>query len=118
MLSLHLMPIFNARGIERPFSFMVKSGFTPHAAHILLNGGPRSFRLDHIEHLCRILICEPNDLVVYTPEKAHPLLPDHPLNNLKATESIKAVNETLATVPLKQLKEITKQINAGLNPPE
>lgn len=111
MLSLNLKPIFQARGIERPYSFLVKSGFTYHAANLLLNSTTKSFRLDHIERLCKILVCEPNDLLNYTPENQNTLPKEHPLNNLKQTENQKGINQTLATMPYKQLKQITTQIN-------
>ncbi|MCC6725145.1 MAG: helix-turn-helix transcriptional regulator [Saprospiraceae bacterium] len=113
MLSLNLTPIFKARGIERPYSFLVKAGLTSHVAHAILSSETRSFRLDHIELLCRALICEPSDLVLYTPDKNHPLPQEHPLNNLKQPESVKDLGATLANMPFKQLKEIAKQISEG-----
>lgn len=113
MLSLNLTPIFKARGIERPYTFLVKAGLSPHAAHAILNSKSRIFRLDHIELLCRTLVCEPSDLVLFTPDKDHVLAPDHPLNNLKQDPSVKDMNETFATMPFKQLKAIAKQINGG-----
>lgn len=111
MLSLNLTPIFRARGIDRPYTFLVKAGLSPHSANAILSSKTRIFRLDHIELLCRTLICEPNDLVVFTPNKDQHLSPEHPLNNLKQSETAKDMKETLATIPFKQLKEITKQIN-------
>jgi DNA-binding Xre family transcriptional regulator len=111
MLTFHLTPIFKARGIDRPYTFLVKAGLSPHSANAILNSKTRIFRLDHIELLCRILVCEPNDLVVFTADKAQQLSPAHPLHNLKQADTAKDIKETLATLPLKQLKEITKQIN-------
>lgn len=113
MLSLNLKPIFAARGIDRPYTFLVKAGLSSQAAHTILNGKTRSFRLDHIEVLCRTLVCEPSDLVLFTPDKDQHLSPDHPLNNLTQKEPAKGMKETLATMPFKQLKEITKQITGG-----
>ena len=63
MLSLNLIPIFKARAIEKPYSFLVKAGLSPHSATNILNNKTHVFRLDHIELLCRVLICEPNDLL-------------------------------------------------------
>ena len=37
MLSLNLTPIFNARGITKPYTFLVKAGFTPHSANGIIN---------------------------------------------------------------------------------
>lgn len=111
MLSLNLKPIFQARGIERPFSFMVKAGISPSSANAILDGSTRTFRLDHIELLCKILICEPNDLLLWTPNKDQQYSNDHPLFNLQQQDSFKDLKQTMATIPYKQLKEITKQIN-------
>jgi DNA-binding Xre family transcriptional regulator len=118
MLTLNLKPIFQARGIERPYSFLVKSGFSYHTANLLLNSTTKSFRLDHIEKLCTILICEPNDLLLYSHYKDQQLPQEHPLNNLKQTENQKGIQQTLATMPYKQLKQITTQINNQTTPEE
>ncbi len=113
MLSYNLASIFKARGIDRPSTFLVKAGLSPSTAHAILNNNTRSFRLDHIELLCRVLVCEPNDLLVFTPDKDKPLPPEHPLNILRETETQNALKETLFTLSFKQLKEITKQIRSG-----
>ena len=112
MLTFNLLPIFNARGIDKPYSFLVKAGFAPQAAHSIINSKTRVFRLDHIELLCNILVCEPNDLMVFIPNSEHPLSPGHPLNNLQQTEASKSIMHTLSTIPFKQLKEMTKQIRS------
>ena len=111
MLSLNLKPIFKARGIERPFSFMVKSGISPASANAILDGSIRTFKLDHIELLCKILICEPNDLLLWSPDKDQQYSKDHPLFNLPQQDSMADMKETMATIPYKKLKEITKQLN-------
>jgi hypothetical protein len=50
---------------------------------------------------------------VFTADNDQHLSPDHPLNNLKQTDTAKDMKETLATIPFKQLKEITKQLNSA-----
>ncbi len=111
MLSLNLTPIFKARGIERPFTFLVKAGLSPHSANTVLNSTTKSFRLDHIELLCSTLVCEPNDLLLWTPDEDKQYANDHPLFNLQQQDTANEMKETFATIPYKQLKEITKQIN-------
>lgn len=112
MLSLNLLPILKARGIERPYSFLVKAGFTPHTATNILHGQNSVFNMRHIELLCKALVCEPHDLLLYTPDSDQVLPPNHPLHNLIQSDSLEEIKETLATLPFKQLKEITRQINA------
>jgi len=111
MLSFNLMPIFKARAIDRPFTFLVKAGFTPHAANVILNRTTRTFRLDHIERLCKVLVCEPNDLLMWTPNSNEQYANDHPLYKLTQVDSGKDIKATLAKIPYKQLKEIANQIN-------
>ena len=111
MLSIDLTHIFKARGIDRPYTFLVKAGFTSHTAHSLLNSSTRAFKLDHIELLCKALICEPNDLLVFSPDKDQVFSADHPLLKLNQVDNSQNWRQTLATVPYKQLKEIAKQIN-------
>jgi DNA-binding Xre family transcriptional regulator len=108
MLSLKLGPIFKARGIDKPYSFLVKAGLSPHSATSILNNSPRVFRLDHVELLCSILFCEPNDLLLWTPEKGHTYSEDFPLSKLKLSDTDNNWKETFATIPFKKLKEITK----------
>lgn len=108
MLSFNLSPIFKARGIERPYSFLVKAGLSPHSATSILANDIRTFRLDHIELLCRILICDPNDLLLWVPDNGQNYLENHPLTKLKSGDTGNDWQETFTTMPFKELKEITK----------
>jgi DNA-binding Xre family transcriptional regulator len=110
MLTLNLAPIFKTRGIERPHAFLVKAGIHSSTASKIFSSGTRVFRLDHIELLCRILVCEPNDLLSWTPGRGQTYPPSHPLQNLHHDEAIKNWQETLANMPFKQLKQFTKKI--------
>lgn len=107
MLSLNLTPIFKARGFEKPFSFLVKNSFTNFTATNILNNNSRSFKLDHIEMLCNILVCEPNDLLLFTPDKGKQYAPNNPLLKLIGDDSNGSLSDTLATMPFKELKEVT-----------
>ncbi len=108
MLYLNLGPIFAIRGIKRPYSFLVKSGFTSHAARTILHSQTRSFKLDHIEDLCRILVCEPNDLLAWKPDPQVTYAAQNPLEKLSISASEPTLNDTLATMPLSELKKATK----------
>lgn len=110
MLLINLHPIFKARGIEKPYTFLVKAGIAPHTVSRILNNKTRVFRLDHIELLCRVLICEPNDLLIWKPEKAHNLDSKHPLYNLIGEETTENLHETLSKMSYKELKQTTKKI--------
>ena len=112
MLSLNLTPIFKLRGIEKPYTFLVKAGLSPYSATSILNNKTRIFRLDHVELLCSILVCEPNDLLEWTPDKGEKYSENNPLFKLKQQPPEATWHETLSTMSFKELKEVTKTIIA------
>lgn len=113
MLSLNLAPIFNARAITKPHGFLVRNGFSNFTASRLINNATDVFRLEHMEKLCHILVCEPNDLLLFTPDKNKQYAPNHPLLKLTQDDSSHDWTSAIATMPLKELKEATKHINSG-----
>ncbi|MDD5571849.1 MAG: helix-turn-helix transcriptional regulator [Bacteroidales bacterium] len=112
MLTLNLTPIFKVRGIEKPYTFLVKAGLSPHSATSILNSKTRVFRLDHVELLCDILVCEPNDLLEWIPEKGKKYSENNPLLKLKQQPTDNKWQETLSTMTFKELREVTKTIVA------
>lgn len=110
MLTLDLTNIFNAKGIDKPFPFLTKAGFSYHTTHNLLNSKSRIFRLDHIEKLCEVLICEPNDLLSWTPDKNKIIADQHPLHKLKKNKTAKNLKETLANLSYKEIEELTRRL--------
>lgn len=111
MLTYNLQPIFAARGIEKPFSFLVKNGFTPHSAHNIINSNIHTLRLDHVELLCELLFCEPSDLFLWTPSKNKIIAENNPLNKLRGTgESNVSVKTILNSMPYNKLKELSDQL--------
>jgi len=111
MLSLNLQPIFMARGIDKPFSYLVSKGFPANTAHNLLNAKTVSFRLSHVDKLCSLLNCTPNDLLVWTPNANEKLADNHPIKRLKNQNTDLNWQDTIKTIPLDQLSEIVKIIN-------
>ena len=110
MLTLHLEPVFRARGIQKPHNFLVKSGFSNYTANSIINGAPRALRLDHIELLCKVLFCTPNDLFMWSPAKGHDYADNYPLMKLQSDLAEEGWADTLATIPLDELKEAAKTI--------
>lgn len=111
MLSFNLEAIMKARQIERPYSFLVKAGISPHTAYTLLNSESRSFRLDHVEILCEILHCEPNDLIVFVPNGKQKSQENHPLKKFIEKKEDLDWQQTLKTTPIEQLKELSRQLS-------
>jgi DNA-binding Xre family transcriptional regulator len=109
MLTYNLNPIFKIRGIERPHAFLVKAGIPAYAASQMLNKSLPSLKLSHVELLCKALFCEPSDLLLFTPTKGEVYPENHPLLNLKKPEKEENLQDIIATMPFKQIKEVTKQ---------
>lgn len=111
MLTFNLRTIFAARGIDKPYSYLVKNGITPHSATRILNNNTSVVRLDHIEALCEMLCCEPNDLLVWKPSEGQVVAPNHPLNKLRNTsEGQPSLHETLSGMPYQLLKELSGKL--------
>ncbi len=89
---------------------MVKARISPNTATTIINNDTKIIRLDHIEKICVLLCCEPNDIFVYKPNANQLLAANHPLHNLvKKDEDLAWVNN-LKNIPLANLKEMSKLI--------
>lgn len=111
MLSYNLHPVFKLRGISNPLGFMMNSGISRNCANKLLSSECRSMRLDHIEILCRVLVCEPYDLMEWRPEANHQYPEGHPMLKLKNNRIPAPIDRLLKTMPLDKLKELSAQLN-------
>ena len=108
MLSINLYPIFRARNIENPHGFLVKAGIPSYAASKILNNSVAMLKLTHLELLCKALFCEPNDLLLFTPNKGENYPENHPLLKLKRAENTLNLQDIIANMPLKEIREVTK----------
>lgn len=109
MLKYNLHPLFKARGIDRPFTLMVRAGISEASAHRILNDQTGNFKLSHVEILCRLLVCQPNDLLVWTPEKDISYPEDYPLKELQNEGDVAGI-EVFEQMPLKKLREVIRGI--------
>ena len=114
MLAYNFDRIFKARGIVKPFSFLVKSGIPDKIATKLKNNNIRRLELNMLERLCVLLNCTPNDLLEWTPDEDFSGNDDHPLNEIRKSADAVDIVKTLNTVPLNKLKEIEQLINEKL----
>lgn len=112
MITLNTKEIFATRGIDNGYTFMVKHGIRPASAGTLLYKKPRSIRFDHINILCKHLICDPNDLFAYTPDEEDNLAENHPLNKLIRDKEEASLKQTISHLSFQELLEIKKFIKA------
>ncbi len=117
MITLNLHQVFKTRGITRGYSFLVKNGISPGTAKTLMYNKPRAIRLDHIEILCKTLVCEPSDLFTYTPEKKDTLPDTHPLKKLIRDPEEASLKQTISHLSYQELIEIKKLIKSQKTSP-
>ncbi|MDW7694537.1 helix-turn-helix transcriptional regulator [Flammeovirgaceae bacterium SG7u.111] len=110
MMYYNFKRVFKARGIERPFSFLQKAGFSDNFASKCNRNLIRRLELRELEKLCYLLRCTPNDLIVWEPDDASPLDKNHPLMEIKKPEKTVDMTKALNSVPLHQLAEIEQMI--------
>src|ERR1019366_5532531 len=113
MLQLNLKRIFKARGIEQPYKFLAQNGFVPFTAHKYKNGKVEHMRLDHMERLCILLNCTPNDIFDWIPNDLLDDRADHPLQKIRRTEKKLDISKMLSKLSLEKLEEIEKMIAAA-----
>ena len=111
MLYINLHPIFKARGIDRPHTFLVSIGIPSSTAHKFLEGSYRAPRLDNIERICKALNCTPHDILIWVPDKNNPIPQTHPLNQLNKYATTFNLHETFRTLPVEQLNQIADILN-------
>ena len=83
----------------------------PQSATKILNMMTRVFRLDHIETICRILNCTPNDLLRWSPDNDNTIPESHSLTKLKREQNSYQLQESLKTLSFEQLNQIATLIN-------
>lgn len=116
MLSYNFERILMARGIDKPFSFFKKAGFSDSFSTRLKNNVVRRVNLSDLEKLCLLLHCTPNDFCEWVPDKGQKLEKDHPLNTLRRSDKVFDLTRTLNSVPLEKLDEVEALINQALKP--
>lgn len=110
MLIYNVHAICKARGIKQPYTFLVKSGISRRTAGRILNNETGSMVLKHVEIICSALNCEPNDLVVWVPDKNVVYRDDFALKRLQKKDMGEELLNALATMPLDKLKEVSDMV--------
>lgn len=106
MLTFDITRIFKARGIDKPFSYLVKRGYSDNFATRIVNNRIEKMNLKDVERLCELLHCTPNDLLKWTPTKENAAKENHPLVSLKRNDNVIHLTQMLNSVPLDKLADI------------
>ena len=114
MLFYNFTRIFKARGIDRPFSYLVGLGYSANFATRVVNNRVERLTLSQLEKLCVQLHCPPNDLLAWLPDPKEPDIENHPLVSLRRAQSTTNLNHMLNAIPLDRLTDIEAMIKKEL----
>ncbi|MFH0893069.1 MAG: helix-turn-helix transcriptional regulator [Bacteroidota bacterium] len=110
MLMIHLAPLFKARNIEKPYSFLITNGFTHHTATRLVSKQIKVIRLDYIEKLCLILRCTPQDILKWKPDSRNIMDALHPMHKWNRSPLNISWEKTFTELSIEDLEEIAKLV--------
>ncbi len=111
MLSLDPKKVMLARGIATPFAFLRDAGIPASAAHKIYAGLYERPSLKHIELMCILLKCTPNDLLTWVPDKGQDK--DIPLNILQKEDEDLDFLKKLQALPIDELRRLGQQLREG-----
>ena len=111
MLYYNLERIFKARGIEKPYPFLIDHGISQRYAYLLNKGVVADMKLKYLEKVCEILNCTPHDILVWEPDKKSVAIENHPLSILRGNNQTPDVLNELRTMPLQKIEELQVYIN-------
>lgn len=106
MLIYNFSRLLKARGIDRPFSYLVKAGYSGNLATRIAHNQVEQLTLANIEKLCVLFHCTPNDLFQWFPTGDDKTNDKHPLIPLKRDDQSDQLAKLLHSVPLDKLEEI------------
>jgi succinate dehydrogenase flavin-adding protein (antitoxin of CptAB toxin-antitoxin module) len=101
------------RGIDRVFNFLSRNGFIRTTAYQFSSGHIKSVKIEHVEKICRLLNCTPNDLFEWKSDAGGDLPAGHALKSL-VKDDLKSTNvrALLKDIPVEKLPEIEGLLKA------
>ena len=106
MLKLNLKRVFALRGIDKPVAFMIEAGIIRATAGNLVKQHASGVKIEHLEILCRLLNCTPNDFFEWQADGADALPEKHSLNNLKRAQTAQGIMNLVKDLPLEKVEEM------------
>jgi DNA-binding Xre family transcriptional regulator len=107
MLYLHIDDLLDFKGIVKKRSFLAENGFSYLMAHRLLEKNKQKINLNHLELLCEILNCTPNDIMVWQPEDKHSkITKQHNLYKLLSKPKLSNVSNKIMQLPADKINKL------------
>ena len=110
MLSFNFNRVFKARGINKPFSYLVRAGYSDNFATRIVNNRIKRLDLTDLEKLCELFRCTPNDFLEWIPESKDKTNENHPLISTMRGDKVVELTQLINSVPLEKLMEIENVI--------
>lgn len=111
MLTLNIKAVMNAREIYNHNAFLCSHGFTYFTASRLLNNKVKSISHTHLEKLCMLLRCTPNDLYVWNGANSMLNNANQPLSQLTAITVKPPTHNVYTNLPLNKVLELRNSID-------
>jgi|YelNatPaOPRAMG01_1025707.scaffolds.fasta_scaffold03198_11 DNA-binding Xre family transcriptional regulator len=110
MLKYNLDRIFLLRGIENPSVFLMKHGFKDFTAYRFVKKTFTSISPKHLEKLCLIFNCTPNDLMEWIPDSTQTQFETTALRNLIRVSTNSNAAQLIKEVPIEKMEEFVHKI--------
>jgi DNA-binding Xre family transcriptional regulator len=111
MLKLNLQRNFATLGISRPYTYLVRQGFSKNFSIRLSAGDIQRIDLAVIEKLCVLFRCTPNDLLEWVPAAGEQGIETSPLAALIRSGANVNMLDALNALPYDKLAEVEKLIS-------
>jgi hypothetical protein len=109
MLFFNLKRVLDMRGIDRPYSFLVKNGFASQTATDWSQNYVGCVRAEKLEKLCMLLNCTPNDLFEWREDTKTVVADGHALRSLQKTNKPLILHD----IPADKLEKLAELLAGG-----
>ena len=109
MIELPVKHLLHLRGVKNLNATLRRVGFSPAVVQKILEGRQRALKLKHIEKLCTVLRCTPNDIFAWTPDQPADDYPENPLQAIRK----KDLPKMDAVMGKLSLEEVKKRLGEG-----
>lgn len=111
MLYFNVRRMLDLRGIDKPYTFLVKNGFVSQTATNIINNQIARITPAQLEKLCLLLNCTPNDLIDWRPSANSAVPENHPLRTLVKEKTPSPISEMVRDLPIEKLSRLESLIN-------
>lgn len=108
MITLNLKAILTDREIKNHTSFLFHNGFSWATASRMATGNVKALSFKHMEKLCLLLHCTPNDLLHWTADEGKPIERTQPIQQLVPPVHHAYIAHGLKHLPIDELRELRK----------